>query len=533
MSQSSNSFVRPRRGRKNRTLIAAAVVVIILLVVSVAAFTILTTPSKKSVVFDNYWATTGKVGLKYLIPAFEKAYPQYKVVSELTPGAGGITSKAKLISLIESGKAPASFQVHFGPEMLSYAEVAPHGAKTFVNMTPIIQQSGVLNHSVPAVFQAGAFNGTLLSMPVNVHRDTLLFINSKLLKQYNLPVPTNMSLLTSDTNALVKDGLQPWGIAGGDGGWDQSNLWQSIFLAYAGPTLYKQAMYGVLNTANSTVSGIVNRTDAMFLNYSATDYSGWQTLSWTNFLSLMIKNKVAFLANGNWVTNYAYDFLNTTVYPAQAPYLSQSNATVLEEPFPGTQNYYSLVVDSIAVPHSTSQAGGVALAKFWSSWQGQTTWTKWKAVTYYNNVTTNYFNTPSQWADYKQLVSTPESNFIYSLTGGGFYDNAFGTTIGDLLALQNAGKSGIATWNSQFSSVISTQHSDWKTAAGMGLGYMGFPGHPFANYYPPWVNASALVKPAGKQIQGQAHQTVSVWNPGLLVLSEPIASDAGTSHELL
>jgi len=27
-------------------------------------------------------------------------------------------------------------------------------------------------------------------------------------------------------------------------------------------------------------------------------------------------------------------------------------------------------------------------------------------------------------------------------------------------------------------------------AVKLGLGYMGYPGHPFANYLPPWVNST-------------------------------------------
>jgi hypothetical protein len=36
-------------------------------------------------------------------------------------------------------------------------------------------------------------------------------------------------------------------------------------------------------------------------------------------------------------------------------------------------------------------------------------------------------------------------------------------------------------------SAMHEEEQQWLEAAKLGLGYLGFPGHPFANYYPPWV----------------------------------------------
>nr|MCG2874876.1 carbohydrate ABC transporter substrate-binding protein [Acidilobus sp.] len=268
--------------------------------------------------------------------------------------------------------------------------------KAFVNFTPIAIKMGLWTGAVTEVLLAGTFNGSMLSMPVNVHRGDLLYINIKLLREYNLPLPTNLSTLIYDTVQLAQHGVYPWMVPGADGGWDQLNLWQDIFLSLAiqeyglagGARLYNELAYGTINLANTSIQQLINETDELFLNFTSYDYPGWQSLTWTQGLSDLIEGKVAFQANGDWLTNYAYDFYNVTTYPAVEPYISWPNVTVVVEPFPGTNGTYALVIDSIGVPqpYPTTEVG-IRLAEFWASYLGQEVWTKWKATTFWKNAT--------------------------------------------------------------------------------------------------------------------------------------------------
>jgi len=171
---------------------------------------ITTTTTTGPLVFYTWWAATGKVALNHLIPIFEQQ-TGITVEPYLVPGAAGNNAKYAILALVEAGKPPASFQVHYGPEMISYVEAAPNGVNSFVNMTPYAIQWGLLKNAVYEVLQAGAFNGTLLSIPVNVHRGALLYVNVQLLREYNLPFPYNFSTLVYDTVQLAEHGIHPRG----------------------------------------------------------------------------------------------------------------------------------------------------------------------------------------------------------------------------------------------------------------------------------------------------------------------------------
>ncbi|TRM83272.1 ABC transporter substrate-binding protein [Sulfolobus sp. A20-N-F6] len=489
---------------------------------------VVTTSTTGPIVFYTWWATEGKIALQHLVPAFENT-TNIQVQPYVVPGAGGTNAKYAILALIEAGKPPALFQTQFGPNTISYAEAAPNGINSFVNITPYVQKWGLLNNTIYEVFQVGTYNGTMLSVPIDVEPDGFLFINAQLLREYNLPFPYNFSTLIYDTVQLANHGIHPWIIPGGDGGWDQFELWSAIFLSLAGPKLYNEMTYGTINLDNATVQKLINETNYWFLNFTSYDYPGWQSMTWTQGLTLLIQGKAAFQVNGIWVTAYAYDFLNTTAYPPLPQYINNSSVVFIESPFPGTQNYYMLAVGSVGIPVGPQEQQALQLAHFWTSYQGMEIWSKWKGLTYYKNAT-DYFNTPAQWYEYQLLLndSGHPQDFVYSLPNGGVFADVFAQINSGLLTLQQVGNAGLSAWNSTLVSAMQEEESEWLAAAKLGLGYLGFPNHPFANYYPPWVTNPAAY---GLKSSKSDNNNSFMWIPLMLVLlgSVTLVSDVSTS----
>ncbi|MCL4420794.1 MAG: extracellular solute-binding protein [Candidatus Thermoplasmatota archaeon] len=476
--------------------IVIGIVIVVVAAGSIAGYELTKRPATKNIVLYTWWATTGKVALQHEIPAFEKAYPGYTVSTEITPGGGGYNSIATVLSLIEAGKPPDAFQAHMGPMMYSYVSADSKGIGGFVNWTSYYKDN-LSGHVIPAAFEAGSMNGVLLSMPVEVHTMGLLYINQAVLHRYGLPIPTNVWMLQNDTNALVSKGFNnateaPWGISANEGGWAQMQLWENNFLGLAGTKLYNEFTYGTLNTSNATVSHLISQANGLFLNESKYDYPGWQTMSWTQMASELIGGHVAFLTAGDFVTNYMYDYYNTTSYPAISPYINNTSTPVLVESFPSTQSYFVVNLDSVGIPTGPTAAAGTLFVKYWTSPAGNKIWTQWKGISYYNNVTTNYYNTPEQWYMYEKLVHTNTSDFVYALSDGGLFNSPFTTLTGNLLTLQESGGSSskLSSWNSQIVSQVGVEKSTWLSANNLSLGYLGFPGAPFGGYLPPWANST-------------------------------------------
>ena len=478
------------------TTVAVLLVIIVILAVFVGFYASkVPTSTTKSIVFDNWWATTGKVALGYEETAFETAYPHYAVSSDVKPGAGGTAAKSQILAAIKAGNPPNTFQTHFGPEMISYVEVASGGISSFTKMNSAATSISLTNKTAfSQALLAGTFNGTMLSLPVTLHRGAQLYFDYHLLNSLKLPVPNNITTLMSDAKALETAGIPGFMIPGNDGGWDQLNLWEDFFLSVAGPTLYDEVMYGTIDLSNTTVQHDMNLTNLYFQEAVSMSYSGQATLSWTQGLSKVNSGLAGFQANGNWATNYAYDYFDVPVVPAVSPYLGNSSYTIMDETFPGTSGIFAAVIDSVAVPSGSAATAGLTFAEYFSSFAGQSVFTKWKADTFYNNITSSsFYNSPMQWYNY-QSAKTLEGNpsaWVYQLSDGGLFDDVFSNVTSDIITFEASNStSNWNTWMTNFGNAMSSEQKEWKHANSLGLGYMGTSGNPFGGYLPPWVSST-------------------------------------------
>ena len=509
----------PAKGMSKTAIIAvviAAIVIVAAVVIVVEERKAVTPTTSNSVEFYTWWATEGKIALQKVAPEFHNA-TGLTLSPYVSPGAGGSNAIYAILSLMEAGKPPATFQTHFGPGMLSYVEAASNGTSSFINMGPVADQMNLTNNSFPEVVQAGTFNGTMLSLPVDLHQGAQLYFNPNFLAKYKQPMPTNMSQLVSVTKNLTKMHVTAWIIPGGDGGWDQLNVWEDIFLSVAGNTMYNQLMYG--NIASSQMSNFLhdfNVTNNYFSIFWNDSYSGEASMTWTQAIPLVTSGQVGFQVNGNWYTNYAYDYANATNYPAVTPYDSNitaanytshhpvtangKNITLMSEDFPGTSKYYVMITDSVAVPKGPNQANGLTFAKYFASFSGNKVFAKYKATSFYANETSDIYNTPAQYYSHQQAVATPSNDWVYQLSDGGLFAGPLATAESAMTSFSEtfSNSTGNATYNAASSvldkamvGMLSSEQADWEAANAMGLGYMGSPGHAFGGYLPTWANTSA------------------------------------------
>ncbi len=498
----------PTKSGGYKKVMAIVVVIIVIAGIGVGVYEFTHPPTKKTIYFYSWWASTGKVALDHVISSFEASHPNIKVEQTIKPGAAGVTAIGAILTLMKEGKAPNMFQSLYGPQILSYVETAPGGSSAFVKMNSVASSINLTTSTVfPQDLYAGTFNGTMFSLPVDLHQGGVLYFNPQTLKEYGLPAPINYTLLLSDTAALEAKGVTPWIIPGDDGGYDQGELWESLFLRFdnsicGNATLFDKFMYGTLNLSNSTASKIINETNDQFVKFQKESYSAETSMTWTEAIPKVLDKDVGFEVDVNSYTNYAYDYLNVTTYPVNSTYVYMNNGTLkpdtgnirlMSMDFPGTSKYFMIVSDSIAVPSGPTATQGLTFAKFFASYNGQMIFTKWKASSYYNNITTDYYNTPSQYASYQQAkaeASIP-SDWIVDLDAGGLFAGPTTSLESGLLGLVGSPtSSGITTFDNQLSSVISSEKSDWLAANGLGFGFMGTLSHPFGGYLPPWVNSS-------------------------------------------
>ncbi len=261
-----------------------------------------------------------------LINAFEKKYG-ISVVKTAVPGGAGVNAKFAILALIMAGKPPAAFQVHCGPEIISYFMAAPHGKNDFVDLTDVAKKIGLIA-TPPA--QACMLAGHLYSLPVNLHRANLIFINKHVLDKYGLKPPKTLDDLINDCKVLHQHGV-PCLIQAGADQFTVLHLWEQIFLAVAGPKKFVQFMYGTLDPNDPSIK----KATEIFVELAKTFPSNWMSLDWTSAVDALVHGKGAFHVDGDWVVGLIYNVYKN-VKMCTIDNITK-DCDIIIAPFPGTQ----------------------------------------------------------------------------------------------------------------------------------------------------------------------------------------------------
>ena len=465
------------------------------------------TPPPGSIRLASWSLSLNPQGLIRLIINYTLSTGNYVIYTPIST-IGLTPNESMLLNMMNSNNPPNVIQVNGGPWLLTPVL----SGVQLLNLTSLASSMGMLNNGVEEVVLSNMFNGTLLSLPIDVYRGDLLYINVQLLREYNLPIPTTVEQLINDTQELASYGLTCiWVIPGGDNGQDQVNLWQALFLGLAseryGPAaaarLMNEFLYGTLNLRNSTIAQLINETNQYYLAITQYDCSGWQFMNWAEASSLLLQGAAAFQVGDSRLIGY---FLQqgTVVYPATAPYINNASVNIVAEPFPGTEHIYVIDVDSAAVPTKGNSMINISgrFVKFWASYIGELAWVNASGgcMTWRNS---SIYPTPLQAMNCIQLLNEPSYGFTISLSNGGLFTKPYSYLAEGLLNLQNYGAGYLMNFTRVLVLVEQATYWGWVNASRVGLGYLGYFKHPFAQYLPPWVN------PATYSIQGYTPWWVS------------------------
>jgi len=219
-----SSKIPLRRGIKTTT----AVIIIIIVILAIIGAALLlsrppsapvtttptTTPLPSKISFYTWWAGLEKFAIDAVIGNFTARYG-ISVEKTAVPGGAGVNAKFAILALIQAGKPPAAFQVHCGPEMLSYIYAAPNGENSFVEMSSIARKIGMYDQGRD-VLSACSLAGKVYTLPVDIHRANLIFINKHVLDQLGAQPPRTLDDLISLSKKASASGIPALLQAGGD-----------------------------------------------------------------------------------------------------------------------------------------------------------------------------------------------------------------------------------------------------------------------------------------------------------------------------
>ena len=325
--------------------------VVALAAVALVASTAPAAPAAGNLEIFTWWASGGEaLGLAGMTTEFTNKNPDTTFVNASVAGAAGTNAKGVLVSRMEAGNPPDTFQAHAGAELSSYVK-----AGQLEDLTSLYKSEGW-----DKVFPAGLIKtlttkGKIYSVPVNIHRANVLWWNPAAAKKAGITkAPATLDAMIVDLAKFKKVGIDGMALAG-QGDWAIAHLFDYVLLASMGPAKFTGLWNGGTKWDSAEVKTAIKKFQTV-LSYG----NASKTLDWPDAGKLITTGKAGFFIMGDWASSQ---------WQSEGLKLGKDYTWA---PGPGTAGVYQWLSDSFTLPKGApNREAGLAWLKVCGSLAGQ------------------------------------------------------------------------------------------------------------------------------------------------------------------
>jgi len=301
----------------------------------------------------SWWTGGGEEeGLNAIYEVFKSEYPDVEIINATVAGGAGTNAKAVLKTRMIGGNPPDSFQVHGGMELTDTYVVTGK----MESLTAHLKEWGIYDKFPADIMEICSYEGEVYSIPVNVHRGNVLFINKEILDKVGISsVPGNWPEFIETLKKIKAAGYVPLSL-GDKNKWTATHLFETILLSTMGPYNYNGLWNG---RVNFSYQGVKDALDILLelMDYVNDDHAA---LTWQDATLMVFEGKAAFNVMGDWAEGY----LKTLGW---TPGKEFNWMTV-----PGTKGAFMIVTDTFGLPKGTpNRENALKWLKIVASVEGQ------------------------------------------------------------------------------------------------------------------------------------------------------------------
>lgn len=285
------------------------------------------TGSGGQILVGNYWTSGGEfAGINGIYDLYRKQYPNVNIVHAGVAGGAGLNFQSLALTKLQGGDPFDVMQMHVAKEALLYDPEQ--------YLTPL---EDLVNQAEGDVMPADlknvlTLNGHIYTLPLNIHRGNVLWVNKKVFADNNLTPPTTFDEFFTVAEALKAKGIVPLAM-GGANQFEQGVLFETVLIGTLGPDDYQGLWAGKVPMTDPRIAQALNTYKKM-LTYTNDDRDA---LSWDQATALVIDGKAAMNIMGDWADG---EFKK-----------AKKTADDYEGiPAPGNKGVFDMVSDSFALP---------------------------------------------------------------------------------------------------------------------------------------------------------------------------------------
>jgi glucose/mannose transport system substrate-binding protein len=299
----------------------------------------------------TWWASGGEAaGLAGMTTEFERLNPNTPFINASVAGAAGVNAKGVLVSRMQAGNPPDTFQAHAGEELSSYVK-----AGQIEDVSFLYKQEGWDKVFPKDLIKTLTTNGKIYSVPVNIHRSNVLWWSPAAAKKAGITkAPASLDAMIADMKKFKKAGIDGIALAG-NGDWAIAHLFDYVLLASMGPDKFDGLWKGTTKWNGPEVAKAIKYFSTI-LSYGNSSKS----LDWPDAGKLVTTGKAGFFIMGDWASSQ---------WQSEGLKLGKDYTWA---PGPGTAGVYQWLSDSFTLPKgATNRDAGIAWLKVCGSKAGQ------------------------------------------------------------------------------------------------------------------------------------------------------------------
>jgi glucose/mannose transport system substrate-binding protein len=242
----------------------------------------------------TWWASGGEAaGLEGMTTEFTTQNPNLTFVNASVAGAAGVNAKGVLVSRMEAGNPPDTFQAHAGEELSSYVR-----AGQLEDLTELYKAEGWDKVFPADLIKTITVDGKIYSVPVNIHRANVLWWNPAAAAKAGITkAPGSLDEMIADMEKFKKVGIDGIALAG-MGDWAIAHLFDYVLLASMGAEKFNGLWKGTTPWDGPEVSKAIDYLTKI-LSYGNSSKS----LDWPDAGKLVTSGKAGFFIMGDWASS--------------------------------------------------------------------------------------------------------------------------------------------------------------------------------------------------------------------------------------
>jgi glucose/mannose transport system substrate-binding protein len=285
------------------------------------------TGGEGQILVGNYWTSGGEfAGINGIYDLYREQYPGVEIVHAGVAGGAGLNFQSLALTKLQGGDPFDVMQMHVGKEALLYnPEEYLTPLEDLVNET----QGDVMPEDLKNLL---TLDGHIYTLPLNIHRGNVLWINKQIFADNGLTPPTTFDEFFEVADALQAEGIVPLAM-GGANQFEQVVLFETVLIGVLGPDDFMGLWSGDVPMTDPRVTEALETYKRM-LTYTNEDRDA---LSWDQATKLVIEGQAAMNIMGDWANG---EFKN-----------AGKTADDYEGiPAPGNAGVFDMVSDSFAMP---------------------------------------------------------------------------------------------------------------------------------------------------------------------------------------